>query len=248
MSTDLSAAGLPGLPQQPIPIPERNTYVPAWYLKNPHRDESLRLYERVDGDRVPVIVNGVHVTIGMVPPERRYAVDLEGVLLPQQSFEHLHEQHYVDWFSMNNVDPAQIPEPEYRHIPSVRAFVSECVNKTGDGYDEIGYDPNAVRSPAGRARREDTSDLIDPAELEKMGFVRVEDGKSAADMVPKSEADALREENARLKAELAQGASEASPPKKRRPLTPEQRERAKENLAKARAARKAKAASDAEGS
>lgn len=211
-------AGVPGLPGQHIPIKQRNTFVASWYLQNPHRDESMPVFERVDGEKVPIYSHGVHVTIGHILPERRYAVDLEGVLLPQKQFEALHLQHYEGWFDLNEVDPNERPEPDYRFVPDVRKFVCEVIDDAGK-HSEIGFDRHKPPAPAAPVRQ-DVTDIIDPEVLAQAGYVRVEDGQSASDMVPQSEVNALHAKVASLEERLEKAVTAleaAAKPKPERP-------------------------------
>lgn len=224
------SAAMPGLglPQQPIAIPERNTFVSAEYLQNPHADENMPVYERVDGQNVPLLSRGVQVTIAMIPPERRYAVDAEGVLLPQAQFERLHQDHFETWFDLNSVDPTQRPDPSKRFIPNVRNFCCERVNDAGDGYIEIGFDPRKPMATTRSATPRPT-DVVSGDDMASGGFVKVPEGVTASEMVGGAEAAAkLADENEKLKAQLAEIDAE--------------KERKREQMRKAREARGAKKA------
>jgi hypothetical protein len=70
------------IPKANIPVPERGTYIPAFYA--PHRDLSLPVLDANDGM--------LGFSIGQVLPERRWAIAEDGHLLPEGRFEQLYRQ------------------------------------------------------------------------------------------------------------------------------------------------------------
>lgn len=71
------------IPQAHIPIPDRLTYIPSWYRQ--HENLGLQVIDADDGD--------LGFTIGHVLPERRWAIDEAGRLIPQ----HIFETRYKQW-------------------------------------------------------------------------------------------------------------------------------------------------------
>jgi hypothetical protein len=121
------ASGLDFLPQKSIATP-RGTYVHADYIARAHRGNELKAIVTYQGK--PVEDRGQVLRVGMVPPERRYAIGpaLEGraELLGQLDFERAHEESYVKDYEQ--VKDGKLDDVSRRHIPNVRAFVSVTVH------------------------------------------------------------------------------------------------------------------------
>lgn len=71
------------LPATHTAIIERRTYVPSWY--KPHPDLTVRVTDENGGD--------LGFTVADVLPERRWAIQHSGKLLPMQEYE----RRYQDW-------------------------------------------------------------------------------------------------------------------------------------------------------
>lgn len=121
-----AASGLDFLAQQHVQTP-RGDYVHAEYIARAHRGADLDALVTQGGS--PIVEGGVALKVGMVPPERRYAVgvvkDGRAEVLAQNDFEAAHAQHYVDAYTQKN---AKLDDPTRRHIPTVRAFVATTID------------------------------------------------------------------------------------------------------------------------
>jgi hypothetical protein len=125
-----------------IPIPERETYVPAFGAK--HRDESLAVRGR----------NGkpLGFTVGDVLPERRFAIGENGQCLHERDFDAL----YLDWASRVCVPSGQIVavasvnkyfDPKLEPIPNPEEFVNARV--VNGKIIPITFDETRVEMPRG---------------------------------------------------------------------------------------------------
>jgi hypothetical protein len=172
----------------------------------------MKVYEKVDGALVPVISNGVHVTIGMVPPEFRWIVDTSGVVFPREQYKARDLRYYEDYYELQaqlSGQRSMIDDPEARYIPPPTKRLKQTVNSDENGYVDIGYDPLKPAPPKLSIARDNTDDpIVDPEELWQRGFqqVRVDED---------DEASRLRAENDRLREQLA--AASAPKPKPERP-------------------------------
>lgn len=106
----------------------RGDYVHSAYIARAHRGADLSAVVTQNG--VPIQERGQVLKVGMIPPERRYAVgpvvDGRAEVLPRLDFEAEHLQHYVDAYAQTK--GAKLDNPALRHIPAVRAFVAVTVH------------------------------------------------------------------------------------------------------------------------
>lgn len=106
----------------------RGDYVHSAYIARAHRGADLSAVVTQNG--VPIQERGQVLKVGMIPPERRYAVgpvvDGRAEVLPRLDFEAEHLQHYVDAYAQTK--GAKLDNPALRHIPAVRHFVSVTVH------------------------------------------------------------------------------------------------------------------------
>jgi hypothetical protein len=102
--------------QRVIIIKERDVHVPTWYV--PHEDpDTITVME----DGLPLIPT---IKVGMIAPERRWAVRPSGNLLSQNEFKELYKRKYVEWFAVCESKPLKVSgKPENIWIPHVTEYV-----------------------------------------------------------------------------------------------------------------------------
>lgn len=121
-------------------IEERGVHVPSWYIRH-----------EKDGDGIVVTQNGVpflpQFTVAQVPPERRWAIDPTGEVLPTQEFAKRFIEWREEWFTKADPDVETRGIPQHwsaknAHIPSVENFVKVQVDpRDRSKYIPMGYDP-----------------------------------------------------------------------------------------------------------
>jgi len=122
---------------------ERKTHVPTWCPWQTKSPEEMRA--------VTVKANGVPLRPGFsvdrVAPDRRWAIQDDGEVLPQNLFERDHLRKYREWFRVAYNPPARIPGKETcEPVPNVLEYVSFEVDPTDSSrLRQIGYDPHANR-------------------------------------------------------------------------------------------------------
>jgi len=105
------------LMQTAIPIPDRMTIVPSWYMK--HKEPTKTVVTQ-GGKRIePGFV------VAQVAPELRWAIQGNGEVLGQLEFERAHERWYIAQYQFAGQPP---DDPNLRSIPSAEKFVSRCVD------------------------------------------------------------------------------------------------------------------------
>jgi hypothetical protein len=122
-SEQLSGTGISTTPAY-VNIQERQgAFITGEYVDRAHRNEELNAVVKHDGK--PISANGEILLVGMVPPERRYAIgkvqDGEAELLEQREFEDLHEQAYRMAYMIKRQPP---DNSSLRFIPRAENFVS----------------------------------------------------------------------------------------------------------------------------
>lgn len=105
-------------------IPERDTLVLAEYIQDQHTEDELHAQVTFQGE--PIEHAGEALLVGMVPPERRYAIAHAGEdghceCLPQEDFQKVHEKQYRAIFA---VAGERCDDVHLRHIPKVQEYVA----------------------------------------------------------------------------------------------------------------------------
>lgn len=197
-----------------------------------------------DGEPLIVPSTGAQVHYGDLPIERRWAVDPSGKILDQRSFEDRHLEWYIAHFKIKDKPP---DDPTSRPIPKVEEFCSQGLAPDGTHYQTVGFDPHKPPTVSETVRPENLV-VVDPKTLDGRWQARPQELDDAGDRrlaAMEAKLEALVNENRELR-EKAEAAVVAPPPnrkpRKRRPMTEEEKDRARANLAKARAARAAKKA------
>jgi len=145
----------------------------------------------------PFVVNGVPVKFGMLPIERRWAVNASGKMLEQRDFE---DKHF-DWYTLHFKAKDKTPDDATsRPIPLIERFLSDTWGPSGEDYRMIGFDPN--RTAEGPAVRPDFK-LNDTTELSGYEQVKESDAEKRA--------TAAEAELATLRAKLAETPEPAKP-------------------------------------
>jgi len=237
---------IPGIPEEHRWIPDRNTFVHADYLLHAHRDMKQAVWEEKG---VRFIVHGVSVEIGMIPPERRWAVDAEGVFLPREKFRAIFIRNYETFYAIANAKGGgknTLDDPTLEHIPSPRDYLRMTLDSEGH-LIEIGYDPRAPRPVVSRVRRgaDEADPVIDVAVLSASGFERKPIKESEALAELRAENEALAQQVAEARAATPDDGVQAKGKGKGKrawtgPKTPEELRAAQARMAKARAVQKAK--------
>lgn len=110
-----------GFEPRAVFISSRNTVIPSFYVAAHHpRADAV-----VTSGGIPIEAGGERLTIGLVPPEYRFAVgpDVEGrcELYPQDKFAN---DHGLWWAEQIRLKKGPVESLHLRPIPHVRAFVS----------------------------------------------------------------------------------------------------------------------------
>lgn len=111
---------------------KQNHLVHPLYLANAHTKDEMDAVVVEDGR--PVVQGGETLTVGLVPPWRRYAIKRadggRAELLPQPDFERLEERVYLDTFRFLGASP---DDHSKRPVPNVRTFVSWKIDPMNAG-------------------------------------------------------------------------------------------------------------------
>jgi hypothetical protein len=103
--------------------PKRVHLVHPEYLKRAHTAADLAAVVTQNGE--PIVQSGETLTVGLVPPWRRYAIgpvlDGKAEVLAQHVFEAEHRRVYEDSFRFRG---ERLDDPDKRYVPAVREFVS----------------------------------------------------------------------------------------------------------------------------
>lgn len=114
---------------EPFPIHERDTLVPSFYRdeSGEQRDHDAHPDAIVTFEGIPISVNGETLTIGLMPPERRFAVQRTGQdgltaeVYPQDVFANRHRMWWEQELLFKNSRPT---DPTKWPVPHVRNFVA----------------------------------------------------------------------------------------------------------------------------
>lgn len=204
---------------------ERSHYIPAWYEPHTHLDMEVTRYGRPLG-----------FTIRNVLPFRRWAIDATGEILEQHVFDEKYKQ-YLGAFKTD-----QHFSELYESMPAVQSFVSQKFDGNGQLVDIFYNDDGRVEktekytadgevAPEWIARNADQADKLSKiealTELLKDGIITKEQytAKTTAILGVVAQVEAAKE---------PLPVTAAPVKKQRKPLTEAQKQRARENIAKAR--------------
>ena len=151
-------SGIPGVPRQHQKLPWRQAYVPSWY--EPHQDMQAPVLR---GDGTPFEIKGVQIRVGMIPPERRYALYENGMMLDQATFKDRYQMYIVGLYQLAKGKSESL---EHYPLPTVENFLSWT--EASDGSHKlvpIGYDPATPRPKLVPARPKDDEPVVDRAAL-----------------------------------------------------------------------------------
>lgn len=114
--------------KQWIPVPERRVIIPDFYQAM-IGNHNANLDAVVTYQGLAIQQGGETLTIGLVPPERRWAIgeakDGRAEVLPQHVFENDH----LTWWTQEFIAKGDTPDDHTRrYIPHVREFVSHKVD------------------------------------------------------------------------------------------------------------------------
>jgi hypothetical protein len=169
----------------PLLIPERKEFVPEWcpwrmtteaaWRGDREATEQLAQTKVWDGSPDNVVTcNGIEVTVGMVLPERRYAIERDGRVKEVSAFHRECELKWIETFALagqkQTGDPSVIPKPH----------PAEFVQWTEDPRDRrrrirIGYDPLKPPPPDVKPRTPEEA-LEDPVAAPAPGFIHKPEG------------------------------------------------------------------------
>jgi hypothetical protein len=129
-----------------VPVPERGTHIPAFYVRNPHHDPDLVVKQA----GIPLLgTDKEEFTIAQIAPERRWAVLADGNLMAQDQFHSLKQQTIYEFYEMMRATGH--PDAKYEGkitnepIPDVSDFVSWRIDPNDNTkLLQIGYDENAT--------------------------------------------------------------------------------------------------------
>lgn len=111
---------------------KQNHLVHPMYLARAHTAPEMAAVVTQNGDAI--VQGGETLTVGLVPPWRRYAigpvVNGRAELFPQPEFERLEERIYLDTFRFLGASP---DDHAKRPIPNVRTFVSWKIDPMNAG-------------------------------------------------------------------------------------------------------------------
>jgi len=127
-------------------VEERGQVIPAWYVRNPHRDPDVVV--KVRGVPLPD-AQGRPFTIGQVAPECRWPVGLDGEVMDQVGFDELKRKSVLELYEILRAqghDGAQYKgKIQLEPVPDVHEFVSWGIDpEDSTRWRRIGYDPSAT--------------------------------------------------------------------------------------------------------
>lgn len=151
-----------------VPVPERGTHIPAFYVRNPHHDPDLVVKQA----GLPLLgVDREPFTIAQVAPERRWAVLTDGNLMDQQQFTVIKQQTIYEFYEMMRANGH--PDAKYEGkinnepIPDVSDFVSWRIDPNDNTkLLMMGYDEDATNGARSEHFHDTKGDQIIGARLE----------------------------------------------------------------------------------
>jgi hypothetical protein len=129
---------------QPIPVPDRGTHIPASYAANMHSDPEGTIVR--DGALPLLSVDGRTFTVSQVAEERRWAINEDGTVIDQMTFQPKLEDVRLEFYSMlrsQGRDAKFEGDIGLEPVPAVARYVALRVDPLDDTkLIEIGFDPN----------------------------------------------------------------------------------------------------------
>jgi hypothetical protein len=127
-----------------VVIHERGVHIPSFYERHPNPSE---ITVRENG--LPILSLGKPFTVADVAPERRWAIGLEGEVMPQHVFtsnlERVRYEYYQRAFDAPQKPPGDLSK---YHVPAVKQYVSMTVDPiTPSRLKPIHYDA-AAKAPS----------------------------------------------------------------------------------------------------
>ncbi len=143
MSAPFPEAPQMGVPSQVQLIPERDEFVPPWPVP-----QDLSLVVTQNG-----VLIGKGFTVGDVLPERRWAIQADGEVMPRLEFEQKYLQKLEDWYRYASPEARQGAGGVPKSFKAINEPVPTVVNYVAvrvDPRDErrtlpMHYDPEATR-------------------------------------------------------------------------------------------------------
>jgi hypothetical protein len=130
-----------------IYIDARGTHIPAFYVRNPHREPDKVIVKQ---NGIPLIgAGGETFTVSWVAPERRWAIDPEGELLGQNEFNATFLQTVLEYYEVlranGHPNAAFKGDLNLHPQPAVQDYVSLCIDPEDESkLSHIGYDPHST--------------------------------------------------------------------------------------------------------
>jgi hypothetical protein len=169
MSSAFPQAASPfGAIANPVPVPDRNTHIPAFYVRNPHTDPSTIVKQ----DGVPLMgVDKKPYTIAQVAEERRWAVGLDGEVMDQTDFHVRLGENRLEFYAMQrqmgNPNAQFDGDIQREHVPAVQDYVCWEVDPQDPGkLRMIGYDPHGTDGAKPEAFVDSQGERIEEARLD----------------------------------------------------------------------------------
>ena len=129
----------------PRDVPERGTFIPGAYMRNPHRNPGEVVVKQ---NGVPILgTDGKEFTVAQVAPERRWAIGYDGEIMHQYDFNNNKKEHIHEYFDMiranGRPDAKYLGNPDREPMPDVKDYCSWCVDpRDSKKVLQIGYDPD----------------------------------------------------------------------------------------------------------
>ncbi len=128
-----------------IPVPDRNTHIPAWYVRNPHRNPGETV---VTSSGIPLLgVDKKSFVVAQVAEERRWAILEDGELMDQVQFAAKLGDvrfEYIEMLKQQGRNASFVGDMNLEYVPSVSKYVSVCADpEDNTRLGDIGYDPHA---------------------------------------------------------------------------------------------------------
>jgi len=129
-----------------IPIEDRGVHIPAFYVRNPHRNPKLVVTQ----DGLPLLgMDKKPFTIAQVAPERRWAVLEDGNVMNQTDFDAAKKKGVFEYYEMlrarGNPDAKYSGKIDCEPIPAAAEYVAWRVDpEDATKLLQIGFDPNAT--------------------------------------------------------------------------------------------------------
>jgi hypothetical protein len=123
----MSAASIGMTPRMRDRITPRRQHIPTWYDANSHPPGTT-----VKSNGVPLLgVTGKTFSVDEIPIERRWAVDAQGEVLPQDEFSGSYKRRILEWYDLMREENPSIRyegSVEREYIPNVVQYVSVMVD------------------------------------------------------------------------------------------------------------------------